>query len=112
MIVTIWLIRVVTIIKLPLNSKSWLQWKSGLTNTSWIHVNVEWSTSGPFVFRIKDIPATAFQDLHSLEWIKLYNNVLSTLHYELMEPVLDTLMHIDIHSKFLSHSPETKVLQL
>ena len=50
-------------------------------------------------FRIKDIPPSAFQDLHSLEWIKLYNNVLRTLHYELMEPVLDTLQHIDIHSK-------------
>ena len=50
-------------------------------------------------FRIRDIPPPAFQDLHSLEWIKLYNNDLKTLHYELMEPVLDTLMHIDIHSK-------------
>eukprot|EP00095_Tigriopus_kingsejongensis_P007576 maker-scaffold506_size152672-snap-gene-0.24 protein:Tk07576 transcript:maker-scaffold506_size152672-snap-gene-0.24-mRNA-1 annotation:"leucine-rich repeats and immunoglobulin-like domains protein 2-like" len=47
---------------------------------------------------IQDIPAPAFQDLHSLEWVKLYNNNLRTLHYELMEPVLDTLMHIDIHS--------------
>ena len=51
-------------------------------------------------FSIKDIPPTAFQDLHSLEWIKLYNNLLTTLHYELMEPVLDTLQHIDIHSKY------------
>lgn len=47
---------------------------------------------------IKDIPAPAFQDLHSLEWVKLYNNDLRTLRYELMEPVLDTLIHIDIHS--------------
>lgn len=47
---------------------------------------------------IKDIPPPAFQDLHSLEWVKLYNNKLTTLHYELMEPVLDSLMHIDIHS--------------
>ncbi|TRY67538.1 hypothetical protein TCAL_10473 [Tigriopus californicus] len=47
---------------------------------------------------IRDVPAPAFQDLHSLEWIKLYNNELRTLHYELMEPVLDTLIHIDIHS--------------
>lgn len=49
--------------------------------------------------RINDIRAPAFQDLHSLEDIKLANNNLKTLHYELMEPVLDTLMHIDIHSK-------------
>merc|ERR550517_769964 len=47
---------------------------------------------------IADIPPTAFQDLHSMEWIKLYNNKLTTLHYELMEPVLDTLIHIDLHS--------------
>ena len=52
-----------------------------------------------FLSRIQDIPPTAFQDLHSLEWIKLYNNLLTTLHYELMEPVLDSLQHIDIHSK-------------
>lgn len=51
-------------------------------------------------FRLSDIPPTAFQDLHSLEWIKLYNNKLTTLHYELMEPVLDTLIHIDLHSEY------------
>ena len=49
-------------------------------------------------YRIEDIPPPAFQDLHSLQWVKLYNNRLKTLHYELMEPVLDSLMHIDIHS--------------
>ena len=57
------------------------------------------STLNIFLSRIQDIPPTAFQDLHSLEWIKLYNNLLTTLHYELMEPVLDSLQHIDIHSK-------------
>ena len=51
------------------------------------------------ILRIASIPPTAFQDLHSLEWIKLYNNKLTTLHYELMEPVLDTLIHIDLHSE-------------
>lgn len=61
--------------------------------------------------QIKDIPPTAFQDLHSLEWIKLYNNLLTTLHYELMEPVLDTLQHIDIHSKlFLNPNRFRKLL--
>ena len=57
------------------------------------------TTLNIFLSRIQDIPPTAFQDLHSLEWIKLYNNLLTTLHYELMEPVLDSLQHIDIHSK-------------
>jgi Leucine-rich repeat (LRR) protein len=47
---------------------------------------------------IKEIPVPAFQDLHSLQWIKLYNNDLRTLHYELVEPALDTLLHIDLHS--------------
>jgi hypothetical protein len=28
------------------------------------------------LFRIKEIPVPAFQDLHSLQWIKLYNNDL------------------------------------
>ena len=51
-------------------------------------------------FSISRIPSSTFDDLHSLEWLKLYNNELTTLHYELMEPVLDTLKHIDIHSKF------------
>ena len=48
---------------------------------------------------IQEIQPPAFQDLHSLEWIKLANNDLKTLHYELMEPVLDSLMHIDLHSE-------------
>ena len=71
------------------------------------HPNTKWSLLRRpecwHFFRIKDIPASAFQDLHSLEWIKLYNNLLTTLHYELMEPVLDTLQHIDIHSEFSCH---------
>ena len=51
---------------------------------------------------IREIQPPAFQDLHSLEWIKLANNDLKTLHYELMEPVLDSLMHIDLHSESIS----------
>merc|ERR1719481_775795 len=47
---------------------------------------------------IERIEDDAFEDLHSLEWLKLWNNKLTTLHYELMEPVLDTLKHLDIHS--------------
>ena len=62
------------------------------------------------LYRIKNIPATAFQDLHSLEWIKLYNNLLTTLHYELMEPVLDTLQHIDIHSEYKNPELENCIL--
>jgi len=47
---------------------------------------------------ISTIEDDAFDDLHSLQWLKLWNNNLQTLHYELMEPVLDTLIHLDIHS--------------
>ena len=48
---------------------------------------------------ITTIEDDAFDDLHSLQWLKLWNNDLQTLHYELMEPVLDTLIHLDIHSR-------------
>ena len=48
---------------------------------------------------ISTIEDDAFDDLHSLQWLKLWNNDLQTLHYELMEPVLDTLIHLDIHSE-------------
>ena len=58
----------------------------------------EFYTSSSFS-SIREILPPAFQDLHSLEWIKLANNDLKTLHYELMEPVLDSLMHIDLHSE-------------
>ena len=55
--------------------------------------------TSPSLSSIREILPPAFQDLHSLEWIKLANNDLKTLHYELMEPVLDSLMHIDLHSE-------------
>jgi len=47
---------------------------------------------------IHQIPEESFEDLHSLEWLKLWNNELETLSYGLMEPILDTLKHLDIHS--------------
>jgi hypothetical protein len=55
------------------------------------------------VFSLSKFPLNTFEDLHSIEWLKLYNNEIVTLHYELMEPVLDTLKHIDIHSEFTRH---------
>ena len=57
-----------------------------------------------FHFSIEEIPQNAFRDLHSLEWLKLYSNQLRTLHYEVMEPILDTLKHIDIHSKIAKNT--------
>ena len=55
------------------------------------------------VCSISTIEDDAFDDLHSLQWLKLWNNNLQTLHYELMEPVLDTLIHLDIHSEPFFH---------
>jgi hypothetical protein len=40
-------------------------------------------------------------EIFSLEWLKLNNNKLRTLPYELVEPILDTVKHIDIHGKGL-----------
>ena len=51
------------------------------------------------VFSIHQIPDETFEHLHSLEWLKLWNNELEGLSYSLMEPVLDTLKHLDIHSE-------------
>ena len=56
-------------------------------------------TSVTFFLSLSKFPLNTFEDLHSIEWLKLYNNEIVTLHYELMEPVLDTLKHIDIHSE-------------
>jgi hypothetical protein len=56
-------------------------------------------TSVSFFLSLSKFPLNTFEDLHSIEWLKLYNNEIVTLHYELMEPVLDTLKHIDIHSE-------------
>ena len=51
-------------------------------------------------FRICEIPSGIFEDLTTLEWVKLNNNELTTLRYELIEPILSTLKHIDVYSKF------------
>ena len=54
-------------------------------------------TSG-FLFRF----AVFFKNIFLSEWVKLSNNELTvtTLRYELIEPILSTLKHIDVYSKF------------
>ena len=47
-----------------------------------------------------------FQELATLEWLKINNNLLRSLPYTLMEPVLGTLKYIDIYSKI--SNPEIK----
>lgn len=58
--------------------------------------------------RIHDIPQQTFEDLESLEWLKLNNNRLRNLPYELVEPILDTVKHIDIHGNPLVCDCEMK----
>merc|ERR1712013_707129 len=58
--------------------------------------------------RIADIPTPTFEDLTSLEWLKLNNNQLRSLPYELVEPILDTVKHIDIHGNPLVCDCEMK----
>jgi len=58
--------------------------------------------------RISEIPTPTFEDLTSLEWLKLNNNKLRTLPYELVEPILDTVKHIDIHGNPLVCDCEMK----
>ena len=47
-----------------------------------------------------------FQELATLEWLKINNNLLRSLPYTLMEPVLGTLKYIDVYSKI--SNPEIK----
>ena len=54
-------------------------------------------------FRISEIPENTFDDLTTLEWLKLNNNRLKSIPYELIEPVLDMIKHIDIYSECQLH---------
>ena len=50
-------------------------------------------------YRISEIDMECFQELATLEWLKINNNLLRSLPYTLMEPVLGTLKYIDVYSK-------------
>jgi len=47
--------------------------------------------------KISNIESECFQELSTLEWLKLNNNQLRSLPYHLMEPVLTSLKYIDIY---------------
>ena len=51
------------------------------------------------VLRISVIEPECFEQLTSLEWLKLNNNEMRSLPYQLMEPVLTSLKYIDIYSE-------------
>jgi len=58
--------------------------------------------------KISEIPSTTFEELTTLEWLKLNNNELKSLPYELVEPVLSTLKHVDIYKNPLVCDCEMK----
>lgn len=49
--------------------------------------------------RISVLPASAFENLNSLETLNIQNNKLSRISEEVMEPIIDTLRVVDIVGK-------------
>ena len=47
--------------------------------------------------QIKKIPPTTFQSLYRIERLKLSTNQLTTIPYELVEPILRSVLHLEIH---------------
>ena len=47
------------------------------------------------------IEPECFEQLTTLEWLKLNNNEMRSLPYQLMEPVLSSLKYIDIYSEYI-----------
>jgi len=50
--------------------------------------------------KISVIEPECFEQLTTLEWLKLNNNEMRSLPYQLMEPVLSSLKYIDIYSEY------------
>lgn len=55
-----------------------------------------------FNLSISVLPASAFENLNSLETLNIQNNKLSRISEEVMEPIIDTLRVVDIVGKLLS----------
>ena len=47
--------------------------------------------------QIANIPPTTFQSLYRIERLKLSDNKLTTIPYELVEPILRSVLHLEIH---------------
>lgn len=56
----------------------------------------------PFVFSISVLPASAFENLNSLETLNIQNNKLTRIPEEVMEPIIDTLRVVDIVGMYKS----------
>ena len=69
-----------------------------ITGTKSCHDAVEMLTLT--VLRISVIEPECFEQLTTLEWLKLNNNEMRSLPYQLMEPVLTSLKYIDIYSEY------------
>lgn len=49
---------------------------------------------------ISVLPASAFENLNSLETLNIQNNKLTRIPEEVMEPIIDTLRVVDIVGKY------------
>ena len=65
-----------------------------------------------FLLRISEIDMECFQELSTLEWLKINNNLLRSLPYTLMEPVLGSLKYIDVYSEISNSNPKYNKLDL
>lgn len=52
-----------------------------------------------FDYSISVLPASAFENLNSLETLNIQNNKLQRIPEEVMEPIIDTLRVVDIVGK-------------
>lgn len=53
-----------------------------------------------FSSSISVLPASAFENLNSLETLNIQNNKLTRIPEEVMEPIIDTLRVVDIVGKY------------
>ena len=51
------------------------------------------------IYRIAHLDTEVFLPLEYIRWVKLQNNVISSVDYSIMEPIMDTIECFDIHSK-------------
>lgn len=68
-----------------------------MTQDKWYGVFV--ASPRPTFIRISVLPASAFENLNSLETLNIQNNKLSRISEEVMEPIIDTLRVVDIVGK-------------
>lgn len=63
-------------------------------------LNVSFFSLHLFFYSISVLPASAFENLNSLETLNIQNNKLTRIPEEVMEPIIDTLRVVDIVGKY------------